>query len=206
MLGAFVFFFIENNYALAHLNWFEKIVTSLFQSITARTAGFNTVDIGSLAVPTLLFMIFLMFIGASSGSTGGGIKTSTFIVIILSVMDTIKGRKQIVFRHKSISSELLYRAFSILVFALLYNLVAIFILTILEPTKDLMALSFEVLSAFCTVGLSTGITADLSVAGKWLIIISMFIGRVGILTLAFALSSPVSIRSYKYPKTDLMIG
>ena len=177
-----------------------------FQSVTTRTAGFNTVDMSALAPSTLIFMIFLMFIGASSGSTGGGIKTSTFLIIVTSSIATIRGKKTIDMAGRTISNDLLFKAFSIFVFAATYNLVLIFLLSITEQGKDILDLVFEQVSAFATVGLSTGITASLSISGKWLIILSMFVGRIGTLTLALALSNRISTNNYKYPNAHLLIG
>jgi Trk-type K+ transport system membrane component len=183
-----------------------QIVTSLFQSVIARTAGFNTTDISILSTPVLLFFLLLMFIGASSGGTGGGIKTSTFAVVFLSALATIRGKKLVeVYRH-TISSELLYKAFSIFLFSLSVVFTGTFILSITDPQIPLIKLVFEEVSAFATVGLSTGITTELSTGGRIVIIASMFIGRVGVLTLAFALSKKVISTNYKYPNAYVMIG
>jgi len=184
----------------------EGIITTLFQSVVARTAGFNTIDLGALSVSALLFTIFLMFVGGSSGSTAGGIKTSTFTIILLSVYSTIRGKRNLELFGRSISWELLNKAFSVFVFAASYLFFSIFMLTILEPEVALIELAFEATSAFATVGLSTGITADLNYWSKGILIFSMFIGRIGTLTLAFALSKKVASVSYKYPTTHFMVG
>lgn len=204
--GALVFYFVEKNYVLEKMNFLEAIITSVFQSVTTRTAGFNTVDIGTLQLPTYIIFIFLMFIGASSGSTGGGIKTSTFVVIMLSVYSTIRGKKNLEFGRRTISEELLHRAFSILIFYSLFILLAIFLLSITDAKFGILKIAFETVSAFGTVGLSTGITPYFSISGKFILILCMFIGRIGTLTLVFALSSRVQTTSYKYPNTHLMIG
>jgi Trk-type K+ transport system membrane component len=147
-----------------------------------------------------------MFIGASSGSTGGGIKTSTFYVILISVYTTIRGRKYISIGNRTISQGLLNKAMSILVFSIMYIFFAVFLLSITDPDIDFMKLVFEEVSAFCTVGLSLGITADLSVGGQIVLIFSMLIGRVGTLTLAFSLASPTKSNDYKYPEATIMVG
>ena len=206
VFGAVAFFFIEKNNTLEEMNFGERVISSIFQSITTRTAGFNTVDIGSLAIPTLIMFIFLMFIGASSGSTGGGIKTSTFAAIFLASYATIRGKKNVeLFKH-TISQETLGRAYSIFLFSATFIFFSVLLLTIFEPQFDILALVFEEVSAFATAGLSTGITSELGVPGKIIIMVSMFVGRVGTLTLAFALSSRIGSTEYKYPNANLIVG
>ncbi len=180
---------------------------SVFQSITARTAGFNTINIGAMAMPALLMMIFLMFIGGGSGSTAGGIKTSTFALVFLSAAATIRGKKDINLYKNKIPWELMNRAFAVFLFAIVFIFLGIFTLTILEPEMAFLELAFEQVSAFCTVGLSTGITADLSFGSKVVIMLSMLVGRVGTLTLAFALSGarPES-NAFTYPKGNMHVG
>jgi len=204
--GTLVFYLLEQDNSLGDKNFIESLIASFFQSATARTAGFNTVDFGALRTPTLIVIAFLMFIGASSGSVGGGIKTSTFYLLIVSVFATLRGRLKIEIDRKFIPKELLFKALSIFFFAASLNLIGIFILTITDRQFTLMQLIFEEVSAFGTVGLSTGITSELSLAGRVVIILSMFIGRVGTLTFALALSSRKSTKSYKYPKAHLMVG
>ncbi len=185
----------------------SHLFASLFQSITARTAGFNTIDFGTMAMPALLFMMFLMFVGGGSGSTAGGIKTSTFALVFLSAYATIRGKKDINIYKNKIPWELINRAFAVFLFAIVFIFLGIFVLTILEPDIALLDLAFEQVSAFCTVGLSTGITSELSLGSQTVIMLSMLIGRVGTLTLAFALSGtrPES-NSFSYPKGYLHVG
>jgi trk system potassium uptake protein TrkH len=204
--GCLVLYVLEKDNTLNDRTVMEGIITTLFQSVVARTAGFNTIDLGALSVSALLFTIFLMFVGGSSGSTAGGIKTSTFTIILLSVYSTIRGKRNLELFGRSISWELLNKAFSVFVFAASYLFFSIFMLTILEPEVALIELAFEATSAFATVGLSTGITADLNYWSKGILIFSMFIGRIGTLTLAFALSKKVASVSYKYPTTHFMVG
>lgn len=204
--GAVIFYFLERDNTLKGLQPLEAVVTALFQSVTARTAGFNTVDMGAMTNATTVMFIFLMFIGASSGGTGGGIKTSTFFVILLAGYSTIRGKKVLHFRGKTIPQELLNKAYSLFIFGASWVLFMVFCLSISEPDMNIMSIVFETVSAFGTVGVSTGITAALSPMGKVLIVLTMFIGRVGLLTLAFALSSPVASNNYKYPNTHMMIG
>ncbi len=205
-LGTVGFFLLEYFNTLSTLSFAEAIITSFFQSVTTRTAGFNTVDISALATPTLLLFVFLMFIGASPGSTGGGIKTTTFVVILLSVWSTIRNKRNLEIGNRTVPHSVSYKAFSVFTFAALINLLFIFILSITDAQFDIIRLAFEQVSAFATVGLSTGITAGLSDAGKTVIILSMYIGRVGTLTLALALSTRTLTTAYKYPETHLAVG
>ena len=204
--GTLGIYLLERQNTLAEDNFLEGLIAAFFQSTNARTAGFNSMDIGGLRTPTLILLIFLMFVGASSGSVGGGIKTSTFYLIISSVYATIRGRAKIEIGKRYIPKELLFKALSIFFFAATLNLLGIFLLTLFEPGMDVIKLAFEEVSAFGTVGYSTGITADLSAAGRWVIIFSMFIGRVGTLTFALALSNRASSQRHKYPRAQIMVG
>ena len=147
-----------------------------------------------------------MFIGAAPGSTGGGIKTTAFALIGLGAYSTIRGKKKLEFLRHNINFELLNKAYSILLFAFTLIFFGTFALTITEPGKDVLALGFEQVSAVSTVGLSTGITGDLSVGGRIIIMLSMFIGRIGTLSIAFALSKKVSTVDYQYPTAHLHVA
>jgi trk system potassium uptake protein len=206
VFGMIVIYLLEYDRALADKNFMEALIDGFFQAAAARTAGFATFDMASASIPTLILLMIWMFIGASSGSVGGGIKTSTFFLMMASVYATIRGRMKIEVGKKFIPKELLFKALSIFFFAAGLNAVGIFLLAIFEPNIPISDLMFEHVSAFGTVGLSTGITASLSEPSKLLIISSMFFGRVGILTFALALSSRISSKSYKYPKAHLMVG
>lgn len=205
LVGAAMFFLLEHNRILNGMNFGESLIASFFQSITTRSAGFNTVDIGALGHSTLLFFLFLMFIGGSSGSTAGGVKTSTFAVIFITAFSTIRGKKNVeAFRH-TIPRTMQHKAFTIFLFSISIIFFMSFLLTIVHPEMDLLAIVFEEVSAFCTVGLSMGITEHLNPAAKTILIISMFIGRVGILTLAFALGR-TKAGDYKYPETHFNVA
>lgn len=196
-------------YQLTDRTILEALNTAFFQSVTTRTAGFNTMDFGGLKEATIIMVIFLMFIGACPGSTGGGIKSSTFLLIALSSIANIKGQARIEIGKRTIPDDLIRKAFSIFMFATTYNIIAIFFLTITESGNEnisILPIVFEQVSAFATVGLSMGITGELSDAGKAIIIVSMYIGRVGTLTLALALSSKVKTNSYRYPDGHVMVG
>ncbi|MDO6390292.1 potassium transporter TrkG [Pontibacter sp. BT731] len=204
--GTVTFFLLEYFNTLSHLNFAEALITSFFQSATTRSSGFHTVDMSAISVPALLIMMMLMFIGASPGSMGGGIKTTTFMVIILSVWTTIVGKRNIEIGKRTIPHSVSYKAFAVFTFAVGFNIIFLIILSISDSQFDILRLAFEQVSAFGTVGLSTGITAGLSDVGKTIIIMSMYIGRVGTLTLALAISTRVPSNAYKYPDTHLSIG
>jgi trk system potassium uptake protein TrkH len=206
IIGSVIIYTLEYNNTLKGLKVVEAGITAFFQSVSTRTAGFNTVDFSALTRSTLIFMMLLMFIGTNPGSTGGGIKTTTFVLIAASAIATIRSKKSVDIGHRHIPSEIISKAFSVFAFAVGYNLVAIFILSITEPQVEILKLAFEQVSAFATVGLSTGITATLSIYGKIIIILSMFFGRVGMLTLALALSRRVSSTAYKYPTGYVLVG
>nr|WP_271711585.1 potassium transporter TrkG [Marinigracilibium pacificum] len=204
--GTLMFFILERNNTLEGKNFMEALITSFFQSGTARTAGFNTVDFSMLTMPTIFIFVFLMFVGASSGSVGGGIKTSTFFIIVQSVIATIRGNKKVVINKQYIPNSIIFRALSTFVFAVVLNLIGIFVLSITEQGRALEQLIFEQVSAFATVGLSMGLTPELSFGGKIMIIISMFLGRVGTLTFALALSFRGWKDTARYPRASLMVG
>lgn len=204
--GTITFFLLEYFNTLSHLNFAEALITAFFQSATTRSAGFHTVDVSNVSVPAVLIMMILMFIGASPGSMGGGIKTTTFTVIILTVWTTIVGKRNIELSRRTIPHSVSYKAFAVFTFAVVFNILFLIILSITDAQFDILRLAFEQVSAFATVGLSTGITAGLSDIGKLVIIMSMYIGRVGTLTLALAISTRAPSTAYKYPDAHLAVG
>ncbi len=204
--GSLSFVLLEGRGVMRNMGFWQLLNHSFFQSITARTAGFNTLDFNQFSTATLLVFLVLMFIGASPGSTGGGIKTTTFTLILMSAISTIRGKPRLEIYRSTVPNYLLTMAFSVFLFTLTAIFAGTVLLSITDPEIPLHELAFEQVSAFCTVGLSTGITADLSLAGKVIIMLSMFVGRVGTLTLAFALSSQDESYDYKYPDTTVMVG
>jgi len=187
-------------------NWLFKTVNAFFCSVTARTAGFNTVDIGQLTTSSALLLMLLMFIGASPGSTGGGIKTTTLGILIASFISIIRGKNRIELFKRSISFTILNRALVVFAFAISFIMFSTFLLSLTEKASFINLL-FEEISAFGTVGLSRGITAGLSRWGKIVIIVSMFVGRVGVLTLAFAITTPREHLRVEYPEErNVMVG
>ncbi|HPY95708.1 MAG TPA: TrkH family potassium uptake protein [Candidatus Cloacimonadota bacterium] len=205
ILGTLFFFISEYNYTIKALNFFEKILASYFQSVTARTAGFSTIDFANINDATVLLTVILMYIGASPGSTGGGIKTTTFAIIVLSVISVIRGNRDLVIFNRHISETTLLKAMALIALSLFFVLSIFFILTFIEPFS-FEKLFFEVFSAFSTSGLSMGITSLFSSVGKLLLITLMFIGRVGPLTLVFLLSEHVTPLKYAVPQENVEIG
>ena len=204
--GAVLFFLIERNAVLKGMPTPMAIIHSFFQSVTTRTAGFNTIDIATISIPSVFFFLFLMFIGGSSNSTAGGIKTSTFVVIIRSVLAVIRNKPEVDIRRRMLSQSLIYRALAIFAFAVMFQFTGIFLLSLTDPNFPLSDIIFEMVSAFNTVGLSRGITSGLSEYGRAIIILFMFIGRVGSLTFAFAISSEQPSKAYSYPKAHITVG
>lgn len=202
-----LFFLIERNHALAGQgSLFDKMFTAFFEIATCRTSGFMILDINSMALPSVIMIIVLMFIGGSPSSTGGGIKTTTFFVLIKSVWATIQGKKHIEFQHKTISYDLVDRASSIVTMTFSFILVSVFMLTLVEPSASLKDAIFETTSAFATCGLSTGICAEWNTLAKIVLILDMYIGRIGTLTLAFALTRHKKESQHQYPDLYLMVG
>ena len=205
LFGAAAFFFFEYDNVLGNLPLGTRLLASLFQSITPRTAGFNTVPFGTLRPVTLFIITALMFIGASPGGTGGGIKTSTLAVLYLTFRNLVAGRGNVVFRGRTIPREVVYRAAAILAGSGVLLSIIITLLLVTEAPSFLNLL-FEATSAFGTVGLSTGITPGLSPAGKMAIIILMYVGRIGPLTLALTMRSRLSRVPVEYPEARVMVG
>lgn len=206
LFGTILFYLFEWNGTLSGMSTAERISHSFFQSVTTRTAGFNTVDVGALATPTLLIFLILMFIGASPGGTGGGIKTTTFALILLSAWAIIRNRERLEIYRSTLPFELLHKAFSVFLFSLSIIFISSVALSITEPNIPILSLVFEEVSAYCTVGLSTGITSSLSHSSQFILMASMFVGRVGTLTLVFALGSPKVSNDYKFPKANVLVG
>lgn len=183
----------------------DKALVSYFQAVTPRTAGFNTIDTSKIIPATALFTMLLMFIGASPGGTGGGVKTTTFSLILATIWATLRGYRDTHIFDRRIPAETVRRAFTIASLSLTVIAIAIFALGNIEKFS-IMEISFEVFSAFGTVGLSLGITPYLSSIGKIIIIAVMFIGRVGPLTLLLALSMGQKEPRIELPKEGLSIG
>jgi Trk-type K+ transport system membrane component len=197
---------------MAGYTFVDSMVTSLFHTISLRTAGFNSVDFHHVAPPMLIVTILFMFVGGSSSSTAGGIKTSTFSILALSTYSTIRGKKRLEVFNRTIHRDIVSRAVAIFLFSLTGVVVGLFLLSITEKRilamsdRSILDLLFEQVSAFSTVGLSMGITSMLSPMGKIILIVSMFIGRLGTLTIAFAFSRSIKSTNYKYPEERMLVG
>ncbi|KAF5088261.1 TrkH family potassium uptake protein [Acetobacterium wieringae] len=214
LIIGFVLFFVfeyNNPMTMGKLSFPEKLLAAAFQSITPRTAGYNTIDIAALTTPSLFLTMLFMFIGASPGSTGGGVKTTTFAIIMMTVVSVLHGRKDVVAFKRSIMGPAIRRSISVIVIALGIVIFMIFVLLCTEPEASFETVVFEVLSAFGTVGLTTGLTPHLSTAGKIAISLTMFVGRLGPLTVAYAISrsekrARENVGNFKLPEGNIMIG
>jgi trk system potassium uptake protein TrkH len=207
IFGMIVIFGFEftNPDTMGNLKFGDKILSSLFLSVTPRTAGFNTLPTGSLRTPTLFFIIILMFIGASPGSTGGGIKTTTFGVMGVTLWNLMIGKKDMEIFNRQLEKEVIFKAIAITMISSFLIILVTIILTITE-TGTFLDILFETVSAFGTVGLSTGVTPTLSKIGRVLITFTMFAGRVGPLTFAVAFAERERKGIYHYPTEDVMVG
>ena len=204
--GTFLIFILDYHNQFTNMPLSEGFLASLFQSVTTRTAGFNTIDISQVNYATALLMIVLMFIGASPGSTGGGIKTTTFAVMIFSVLSIIRGRDDVEVYKRKISKKITRKVIALIAISVTILVSLILVLCVSEKGTDFIKIAFEAVSAFGTVGLSMGITPSLTSIGKIAIIILMYLGRVGPLTLAFALGEKKLKSDYHYPEGNIGIG
>lgn len=209
LFGGWLFLFISefNNTLLAHPTLFGKITNAAFCAVTPRTAGFSVLDFTEMTVPSLLFIIFLMWVGGSPASTAGGIKTSTFALATLNIFSVARGKSRIDFLGRRISSESTSRAFAILCISLIVIGTSIMGLLIFEPEgTPLLTVVFECFSAFSTVGLSLNFTPTLTEPSKYVLIATMFIGRIGMLNLMVGMLRHLNHRFYKYPKENILIN
>jgi trk system potassium uptake protein TrkH len=183
----------------------QKTLNAFFQSVTARTAGFSTIDMGACADCTLFLTMLLMFIGGASGSTAGGIKVNTFGLLVATAWSSVKGKEKAGAFGRSFNTVLIYRAVTVIIVSLGIVTLSVFLLTMTE-NAGFLNLLFESFSAFGTVGLSTGITPELTVAGRIIIIGTMFVGRLGPLTLVLALVQRQKTTAYRFPEEQIRIG
>ena len=204
--GTLLFYLFEYNNTLSEHSFTGKIVTAFFGAVTTRTAGFNTVDTAVLSIPTVLVVVFLMWVGASPGSTGGGIKTSSLAIALLNIANVARGKSRFEVYNREISSTTVNKAFALIVLSIIVISIAILSISIFEPDKSLLNISFECVSAYSTVGLSRGITADLSFASKLILIFTMFLGRVSTLTILIAIIKKRRSEIYRYPSESILIN
>jgi trk system potassium uptake protein TrkH len=207
IVGSLVILAIElnNSKTIAGLDISGKLLGTVFQALTPRTAGFNTLAIDQLHQATWFFMVILMFIGASPSSTGGGVKTTTFGVMLATIIATIKGKDDVEFFERRIPRDLVYKAITIITFGLGWVGFVSLVMSLVEP-YEFLRIFFEVMSAFGTVGLTTGITPDLTDISRIFLMLTMFIGRVGILTVTVAMFKTYKPVSSKYIEERIIIG
>lgn len=205
VVGTLGFWLMEKNNTLAGLSNGQQFLASYFQAVTPRTAGFNTIDLAAMRPVSFLFLCLLMFIGASPASTGGGVKTTTFALSLLAIRNLLRGKADIELFGRRIEDEFVHRAFSIIGLGVLWIVGASILVAYFEKAT-LEVVLFEVVSAFATVGLSTGLSQHLTEASKIVLIITMFVGRVGVLTFAMALTGHGKLGKIRYPKEKIMIG
>jgi trk system potassium uptake protein TrkH len=205
IVGSVITFITPGNTLSTHVK--ERGMDAVFQVVSASTTtGFNTVNIGTLASPVLWILIILMFIGSCPGSTGGGIKTTTFGIVLLSVRSMFKGRQDINLFRRSAPPEMIMKAYSLVIIAFMWIAIAMCIMLITERGFNLQSILFEITSAFGTVGLSAGITSGLSMAGKYVIILTMLLGRLGPVAVGYSLIGNNLPEIFTYPKAEILIG
>jgi Trk-type K+ transport system membrane component len=206
VFGTLSFYLLESSYTQKGLDFNGKLALSYFQSVTPRTAGFNTFSMDALAKPSIVIMIFLMWVGASPVSTGGGIKTSTFAIAMLNMIRIIRGKNHIEIHHYEIHEYSVNKAFAIIALSLIIISIGSFGIFLIDGQYGMLRVVFECFSAFGTVGLSMNLTPLLSDGSKIILITLMYMGRMGTITLLLSLSKTSANQSlYRYPKENLII-
>jgi Trk-type K+ transport system membrane component len=206
VVGTVLIYLFEYNNTLAEHGGFGKIAIAFCCSVTPRTAGFNSVDMAALKFYTIMLIFFLMWVGASPASTGGGIKTSTLAISILNFLSIAKGKDRIEIYRREISDDSVKRAYATIMLSFIVLGFSIFLISYFDKEKDLRSIAFECFSALGTVGLSLGITAKLTTISKYIIVFTMLIGRVGMLTILIALFRKVKHLKYRFPSEDIVIN
>ncbi|MEG4215801.1 TrkH family potassium uptake protein [Microcoleus sp. Pol14C6] len=208
ILGTLAFLVLEydNPDTFGALNFPQKVMAAGFQSVTPRTAGFNTISIGQMSEASLFLTIALMFIGASPGSTGGGIKTTTFRILFCCTTAVIEGQEDVECYQRQIPPAMILKTISVVFGSLLVAFTSAILIEVTNPQVEFIAALYEAVSAFATVGLSTGITPTLSALGKLVLIATMYVGRVGVLLLMSAAFGDPKPRSFKYAEESLLVG
>lgn len=206
VVGTLGILMVESFHSFKGMKWHEAIFSAMYHSVSTRSAGLTTYDVMTFSEATDIFMSFLMFIGASPSSVGGGIRTTTFAIAILFLISFANGREEIQIFGRGIHLTDVFRSFVIIFVALFMVLIATMILHITEPHATTTQIIFEITSAFGTCGMSLGITNDLSIVGKIVIMILMFIGRVGLISFLYTLGGKSKKIPYRYPKERVIIG
>ncbi|CEJ42868.1 TrkH family potassium uptake protein [Umezakia ovalisporum] len=207
-MGAIAFFVIDikNQETFGSMNLNTQLLAAWFQSVTTRTAGFNSIDISKMTPAGLFITIALMFVGASPGGTGGGIKTTTLRVLTSCTKAILQGKEEVLLYERKIAISLILKAVAVLVGSVAMVLLSTILISLTDPTLNFIQLLFEVVSAFATVGLSTGITSSISVAAKLILIVTMYAGRVGVLLLMAAVLGDPRPSRIHYPEENLLVG
>jgi trk system potassium uptake protein len=204
--GMLVFWVLEYNHMLSGRPVSESFLIAAFQSVTPRTAGFNTVATGELQGATLFFLMMLMVIGANPVSTGGGIKTVSFAILLLALRAMVTRRERVEAFGRTVPVKTLFAALSVFVLYVISAALGIFLLSLFDPQLEMQDRAFEVISALSTVGLSTGITAELSAASKLVLCVAMFVGRVGPISLVLSVFHSGRTSTYEYPEEEVVVG
>lgn len=208
VIGTIAFLFVElkNPATFGDTSFRNKLLLAWFQSVTTRTAGFNSIDIGKMTTAGLFITIALMFIGSSPGGTGGGIKTTTLRVLTSCTKAILQGKEEVLLYERKIATSLILKAVGVLIGSVATVIVSTILIALTDPNFEFIQILFEVISAFATVGLSTGITGSVSVAGKLTLIVTMYIGRVGVLLLMSAILGDPRPSRVHYPEENLLVG
>ncbi len=208
ILGTIAFSLVElrNSAKFGVLNYYDQMLVALFQSVSTRTAGFNSIDIAKMTNAGLFIMIAFMFIGASPGGTGGGIKTTTLRVLTSCTKSILLGKQEVILYERKVPNTLILKAVGVLIGSVTTVIISTILIAITDPTLSFIQVLFEVVSAFATVGLSTGITASISGFGKVILIITMYIGRVGVLLFISSLLGDPRPTQVHYPEENLLVG
>ncbi len=204
-VGTVLLFIFEYGNTMDGMGFFQRLYNSFFHAVTPRTAGFNTLPVDQMLPQTQFLTIILMFIGAAPGSTGGGIKITTFAIVIFAIISFMKNTEEVNMLKRKVNPTVVRKALSIFFVGLTLVFIATFVL-LLSGAGSLKECLFEAVSAFGTVGLSTGITPSLPLIGKIMITITMFVGRVGPLALAVSLSQLGAKKPYVYPEGKIAVG
>lgn len=206
VFGTLMIWLLESFHSFKGMRWHEQFFTALFHSVSARSAGLTTYDVTNFSDATDIFVSSLMFIGASPSSVGGGIRTTTFAIAILFLINFAKGNDVIHIFKRQIKLVDVFRSYAVILVACVMVMTALLLLLLTEPGVPVVSLLFEITSAFGTCGMSLGITSDLSVAGKLIIMVLMFIGRVGLISFLYTIGGKTNKTPYHYPKERVIIG
>lgn len=206
VFGTIMILILESFHSFKGMAWHEKVFAALFHSVSARSAGLTTYDVTQFSEATDIVISGLMFIGASPSSVGGGIRTTTFAIAMLFLINFARGNQVINVFHRQIKLIDVFRSYAVILLAGMMVIISVLILSITEPGLPIVALLFEITSAFGTCGMSLGVTSELSIVGKFLIMILMFIGRVGLISFLYTLGGKTNKIHYQYPKERVIIG